>query len=426
MTLPRAGRSMHDASTQTADARDDPPAPATPPILAAQALLAATAALALLASTVAALAAPEIRQHRSNRVPQCVTPERLMSFLALRNTRLDPLYRDIAEWYRRHGEALGVRWDYAFFQMVIETNYLTFRRPDGRPGDVDPRQNNFAGIGATGGGVAGDRFPDVATGVLAQIQHLVAYSGQSVAAPVAPRTALKQHDIIAASRRLARPVRFSDLARRWAADPRYGASIEFIAQRFRDRFCADRGAPREENADRRETLPWQRSSLAGPDEARAASHAAAAMPAEVIEPPQPRAARRPVAVAAFLARERQVVRTIWRRGDAAPGVRASGAALKAVIAPAAPKLIAEPARAASPSRAVARQRTAPAAAAAEPEHMAAVATVAMPGRLDPVSGLLGGLAGLAQSVEARSLETARTIERDIVAPPPSLAARMPR
>ena len=50
--------------------------------------------------------------------------------------------------------------------MAIETNFLTYKRPNGDWGDVDPKQNNFAGIGTTGGGVPGDRFPDVKTGVV--------------------------------------------------------------------------------------------------------------------------------------------------------------------------------------------------------------------------------------------------------------------
>lgn len=53
----------------------------------------------------------------------------------------------------RRGEDLGLRWDYAFFQMAIETNYLSFRREGGRRSDVRPSQNNFAGLGATGNGV---------------------------------------------------------------------------------------------------------------------------------------------------------------------------------------------------------------------------------------------------------------------------------
>lgn len=36
--------------------------------------------------------------------------------------------------------------------------------------------DNFAGIGTTGGGVAGVSYPDVRTGIRAQVQHLKAYA----------------------------------------------------------------------------------------------------------------------------------------------------------------------------------------------------------------------------------------------------------
>jgi hypothetical protein len=188
-------------------------------------------------------ASPEIRTSATHRVPACVTPERLMQLLAQRNPRLDPRYRDIAQHYKSHGEALRIRWDYAFFQMLLETNYLMFQRGNGEPGDVRARQNNFAGIGATGGGEPGDSFKDVSTGVLAQMQHLVAYSGERVEKPVAPRTREVQDDIVAESRALRRPVRFSDLTNRWAADRNYARSMEVIADAFRETFCSGPDEP---------------------------------------------------------------------------------------------------------------------------------------------------------------------------------------
>lgn len=202
---------------------------------------------------------PEIRLSQGNAVPACVTPDRLMAFLGQRNRNLDPRFRSIAHYYKQHGEAWRVRWDYAFFQMAIETNFLTYRRPNGRMGDVDPKQNNFAGIGTTGGGVPGDSFPDVSTGVLGQIQHLVVYSGETVDNPVAPRTRLKQEHILALSRKLNRPVLWSDLARRWAVDPKYANSIEWVAGRYREQFCG-RNAPPPADV---EALPWQRSDAGG-------------------------------------------------------------------------------------------------------------------------------------------------------------------
>ena len=193
-------------------------------------------ALALQAGAGAAQSLPDIRLTERNRVPACVTPARLMRMLTERNPHLPARFRTIAAHYKSHGERFRVRWDYAFFQMIVETNYLLFKNAAGQ-GDVSPSQNNFAGIGTTGGGVPGDSFPDVSTGVLGQIQHLMAYSGERVPAPVANRTREKQDDIIAASQRLGRPVSFRDLSGRWAADRRYWRSIAFVASSYMRRFC---------------------------------------------------------------------------------------------------------------------------------------------------------------------------------------------
>ncbi|WP_334149489.1 hypothetical protein [Hyphomicrobium sp.] len=272
--------------------------------------LAAVLAVAGGAAHAAAPTLPEIRLSAKNGVPQCVTPDRLMAFLKQRNGKLDPRFRNIASFYRQHGEAWAVRWDYAFFQMAIETNFLTYRAPSGRMGDVDPRQNNFAGIGTTGGGVPGDSFPDVSTGVLGQIQHLVVYSGEPVAEPVAPRTRLKQDHILAKSHELKRPVRFSDLAGRWAADRKYAGSIEWVATRFRAEYCAGRAGQAAE------VLPWQGAgsrpsagaALAAPVKAVSSweqeapgpkpQKAKAPPPAKMTAPKPARAAAQPVPVPA--------------------------------------------------------------------------------------------------------------------------------
>ncbi|MDX2157660.1 MAG: glucosaminidase domain-containing protein [Hyphomicrobiaceae bacterium] len=212
------------------------------------AMAGAITALALLAAAPLAPASaqslPEIRLSDRNKVPACVTPSRLMRFLTERNPNLPAKFRNIAAYYKEHGERTGVRWDYAFFQMIIETNYLIFKNAAGK-GDVSPNQNNFAGIGTTGGGVPGDSFPDVPTGVLGQMQHLVAYSGEAVPNPVARRTREKQDDIIAKSLSLRRAVTFRDLAGRWAVDRKYGGSIAYIAERYRSRFCTG-SAPDDE------------------------------------------------------------------------------------------------------------------------------------------------------------------------------------
>lgn len=198
--------------------------------------------LALLFGLVAvpAGANPGIRVDAGNVVPSCMLPDRLMSFLRQRNPALDRRFENIAEHYRREGQALGIRWDYAFFQMIVETGGLTFRRCNGRPGAVSPRQNNFAGLGATGGREPGESFPDVATGVRAHLQHVVLYTGARVQAPVAERTRKVQDwGIISAWQRgLGRSTTFPDLARLWAPDSRgYWGHIEAVAIRYREQHC---------------------------------------------------------------------------------------------------------------------------------------------------------------------------------------------
>lgn len=71
--------------------------------------------------------------------------------------------------YIEEAAAEGVLPEVAFAQMLVETGWLQFG------GDVSAEQYNFAGIGATGG-VPGNSYPDVRTGVRAQIQHLKAYA----------------------------------------------------------------------------------------------------------------------------------------------------------------------------------------------------------------------------------------------------------
>ena len=70
-----------------------------------------------------------------------------MAYLAARNPRLDPRFSGIAAQYMRHGEELSLRWDVVFFQMIVETRSLEFRRGNGAPASVRPAQNNFAAFG---------------------------------------------------------------------------------------------------------------------------------------------------------------------------------------------------------------------------------------------------------------------------------------
>lgn len=197
----------------------------------------AVCALAVLIPAAAGAAdLPPIRTDASNHVADCATPGRLTVYLKQRNPKLDPRYDGLAGEYMRHGEALGVRWDYAFFQMLLETGYLTYG------GDVKADQNNFAGLGATGKGARGESFQDISTGARAHIEHLVMYSGERVENPVAERTRNVQEWGVLTEwqKSLGGPVTFTQLAKKWApGSRRYAADIEAIADRFFDGVCKE-------------------------------------------------------------------------------------------------------------------------------------------------------------------------------------------
>jgi len=283
------------------------PLPANEEVRAAGTFPRTLAAVLILLGCItgAEAAPPRIRTDAGNAVPRCVTPQRLMAFLKTRNSNLDPRFANIAAFYKKHGETWNVRWDYAFFQMALETNFLTYRRGDGRWGDVDPKQNNFAGLGTTGGGVPGDSYPDVGTGVLAQIQHLVVYSGERIANPVGARTRLKQDDILAVMASKKGRTTFADLARRWAADRNYGTSIEWVATSFRQTYCKSGGTTADAGSEAPSSAAPKRTATAQIDAGKAkAARANLGGPVTESQPSPP---------------PRSPVRTVWSAADQGNG-----------------------------------------------------------------------------------------------------------
>jgi hypothetical protein len=196
---------------------------------------------------------PPIVVTADNAVPKCVRPDALMDFVHRVNERratprtIAPRFDHIASLYQHIGQCVsrppdacvGVRWDYAFYQMLIETNYLTFRRPDGALAGVPASDNNFAGIGATVSGRPGEHFDSVQTGVLAHLQHVLMYSATPIPHPIAKRTRLVQNDVQAIMRRLHRPVTFADLAREWTGIDQsgYARDMRHIADEYSERYC---------------------------------------------------------------------------------------------------------------------------------------------------------------------------------------------
>lgn len=81
-----------------------------------------------------------------------------------------PTLKKYCQLYMSECQMEGVKVEVAFAQAMKETNFLRYG------GDVSIEQYNFAGIGATGGGEPGCSFPNVQTGIRAQVQHLKAYA----------------------------------------------------------------------------------------------------------------------------------------------------------------------------------------------------------------------------------------------------------
>ena len=84
--------------------------------------------------------------------------------------RLDCSVEELVDLYWQEAEREGVRPDLALAQSLVETGTYAYG------GDVHHKQNNFCGLGTTGGGVKGASFKTPELGVRAHIQHLLAYT----------------------------------------------------------------------------------------------------------------------------------------------------------------------------------------------------------------------------------------------------------
>ncbi|MCD7975094.1 MAG: glucosaminidase domain-containing protein [Phascolarctobacterium sp.] len=76
----------------------------------------------------------------------------------------------LVDIYWEEAGSEGVRPDLALCQAIIETGFFKYG------GDVRHNQNNFCGLGVTGGGKKGASFKSPKIGVRAHIQHLLAYT----------------------------------------------------------------------------------------------------------------------------------------------------------------------------------------------------------------------------------------------------------
>ena len=153
------------------------------------------------------------------------TQQQCVKYLLRNNPRpnLKVSAEEIVAYYYEEGKREGIRPDVAFAQALKETGFFRYG------GDVIPEQNNYCGLGTTGGGVKGEFFSTPQLGVRAHIQHLLAYS--STRRPTMPIVDPRYSIVRQAygSRTLGK---WQDLNGRWAVPGRYYG--QEILSMFRD------------------------------------------------------------------------------------------------------------------------------------------------------------------------------------------------
>ena len=138
----------------------------------------------------------------------------MVNFIYKRNAspKINCTVEELVNFYYEEAEREGIRPDIALCQSIKETGTWNYG------GDVVPEQNNFCGLGTTGGGVKGGYFPTAQLGVRAHIQHLLAYS--STRKPLTPLVD-PRYDIVRKVYGNRILTNWSDLNGRWAVPGNY-------------------------------------------------------------------------------------------------------------------------------------------------------------------------------------------------------------
>ena len=102
------------------------------------------------------------------------TQDQMVNFIKKRNpdTKLNCTVEQLVHLYYVEAGREGIRPDIAICQAIKETGAWNYG------GDVIPEQNNYCGLGTTGGGVKGEFFATPQLGVRAHIQHLLSYTSK--------------------------------------------------------------------------------------------------------------------------------------------------------------------------------------------------------------------------------------------------------
>ncbi len=102
------------------------------------------------------------------------TQAQMINFINKRNSnpQINCTVEQLVQLYYFEADREGIRADIAICQAIKETGTWAYG------GDVIPEQNNYCGLGTTGGGVKGEFFATPQLGVRAHIQHLLSYTSK--------------------------------------------------------------------------------------------------------------------------------------------------------------------------------------------------------------------------------------------------------
>ncbi|MDF2569585.1 MAG: Mannosyl-glycoprotein endo-beta-N-acetylglucosaminidase [Sporomusa sp.] len=151
---------------------------------------------------------------------QCVAYLRKRGQMPLLTVSVEQL----VHYFYQEGQLEGIRPDVAFAQAIHETGHFRYG------GDVVPLQNNYSGLGTTGGGVRGAWFATPQIGVRAQVQHLLVYA--STKPPELPIVD-PRYDLVKRSTKFGQVRTWTDLNGKWAVPGKtYGQMILRIHQKI--------------------------------------------------------------------------------------------------------------------------------------------------------------------------------------------------
>ena len=109
------------------------------------------------------------------------TEAQMVNYIRKHNpkAKLNCTIEELVNIYYEEAGREGIRPDIALCQAIKETGFWNYG------GDVDPKQNNYCGLGATGNKEPGASFESPRIGARAHLQHLLAYTSTNP-----PKTAI--------------------------------------------------------------------------------------------------------------------------------------------------------------------------------------------------------------------------------------------